>query len=92
MINIKTEFEKSTFNYDRQFDVLDVLPFEKEYIIQPNELSYYKTFNIKLSYLYDNFLYIYSRCFVPNFVVPTTYTGYIGVTGNSIGIYQDNEP
>ena len=89
MINIKTEFSKSNFNYDRRLNVYDILPFKNEYLIQPNELSYYKAFNMKLSYLYDNFLYIYSRCFVANFEVPTTYTGFIGVTGTSIGIYQN---
>lgn len=91
MINIKTEFNKSTYNYDRRFDVRDILPFKNEYFIQPNELSYYKSFNIKLSYLYDNFLFLYSRCFIPDFKVPTSYTGFIGVTGTSIGIYQNTD-
>jgi hypothetical protein len=89
MINIKTEFNKSNFNYDRTFDIVDVLPYNDEYIIQPNELSYYNTFNIKLSYLYDNFLYLYSRCSFPNFKIPTTFTGFIGVTGSNLGIYYD---
>lgn len=89
MNSIKTEFSKSNFNYDRRLNVYDILPFKNEYLIQPNELSYYKAFNMKMSYLYDNFLYLYSRCFVPNFEVPTTYTGFIGVTGTKIGIYQD---
>jgi hypothetical protein len=89
LINIKTEFAKSTYNYDRRFDVRDILPFKNEYFIQPNELSYYKSFNIKLSYLYDNFLYLYSRCFIPDFRVPTSYTGFMGVTGNDLGIYQN---
>ena len=89
MNSIKTEFSKSNFNYDRRLNVYDVLPFKNQYLIQPNELSYYKAFNMKMSYLYDNFLYLYSRCFVTNFEVPTTYTGFIGVTGTNIGIYQD---
>lgn len=89
MNSIKTEFSKSNFNYDRRLNVYDILPFKNEYLIQPNELSYYKAFNMKMSYLYDNFLYLYSRCFVSNFEVPTTYTGFIGVTGTKIGIYQD---
>ena len=91
MINIKTEFAKSNYNYDRRFDVRDILPFKNEYFIQPNELSYYKSFNIKLSYLYDNFLYLYSRCFISDFKVPTSYTGFIGVTGDDIGIYQNTD-
>jgi hypothetical protein len=91
MVNIKTVFENSEFNYDRQFNVVNKLPFDDEYFIQPNELSFYKTFNIKLSYLYDNFLYLYSRCSIPNFKIPTTYNGYIGVIGGNIGIYQDTD-
>ena len=89
MTSIKKEFLNTNFNYDRRLDVYDALPSKIEYLIQPNELSYYKSFNMKLSYLYDNFLYLYSRCFITNFEVPTTYTGFIGVTGNDIGIYQD---
>jgi hypothetical protein len=89
MISIKTEFENSEFNYDRTLNDKDILPYTKEYFIQPNELSYYKSFNIKLSYLYDNLLYIYGRCFIPNFKIPTTFTGFIGVTGNNLGIYND---
>lgn len=89
MIDIKTEFEKSDFNYDRKLNVNDVLPFSDEFLIQPNELSFYKTINKKLSYLYDNFLYIYSRCSVPNYQIPTSYSGFIGVVDSDIGIYQD---
>lgn len=89
MTSIKSEFLKSEFNYDRTFLIYDELPYKNEFIIEPNELSYYRTFNIKLSYLYDNLLYIYSRCFIPNYKIPIKYTGFIGVTGNSLGIYQD---
>jgi hypothetical protein len=89
MISIKTEFNKTDFNYDRTLYVVDTLPYTEEYIIQPNELSYHTSFNIKLSHLYDNFIFIYSRCFFPNFKIPTTYTGFIGVTGNDLGIYSN---
>jgi len=91
MKSIKLEFNNTNFNYDRTFEIVDELPYQSEYIIQPNELSYYNTFNIKLSYLYDNFMYIYSRCSFPNFNIPTTYTGFIGVTGNDLGIYRNTD-
>ena len=91
MKSIKQEFNNTNFNYDRTFEIVDALPYQKEYIIQPNELSYYNAFNLKLSYLYDNFLYIYSRCSFPNFNIPTTFTGFIGVTGNDLGIYRDTD-
>jgi hypothetical protein len=90
MIAISSEFEKSIFDYDKTIDVLDVLPYNKnEIIIQPNELSYHRTINVKLSYLYDNFMYLYSRCSIPNYVIPTTFNGFIGVTGSKVGIYND---
>lgn len=89
MNSIKQEFEKTEFKYDRIFEVGSNLPYSLEYLIEPNELAYYNTFNIKLSKLYDNFLYIYSRCFFPNYEVPTTFTGFIGSSGGNIGIYQD---
>jgi multidrug efflux pump subunit AcrB len=31
-----------------------------------------KTFNIKISHLYDNLMYVYSRCFISNFIVYLT--------------------
>jgi len=90
MINISTEFKKSNFDYDRLIGVVDVLPYDKnEVTIQPNELCYHKTINIKLSYLYDNFMFLYSRCSVPNYKIPTTFNGFIGVTGSNIGIYNN---
>ena len=58
MIDIELEFNKAEYiyDYDKSIDVIDVLPYSvNEVLIQPNELSYYKTFNMKLSYLYDNF-------------------------------------
>ena len=89
MISITKEFEKTDFNYDKTVNVIDVLPYQTEFIIQPNELAYYRVFNTKISHLYDNFLYIYSRCSVPNFTIPTDCNGFIGVSGSNIGIYQD---
>ena len=91
MKSIKIEFNETNFNYDRTFDIVDSLPYVNEYIIQPNELSYYNTFNIKLSYLYDNFLYLYSRCSFPNFKIPTLFNGFIGVVNNQLGIYSDTD-
>jgi hypothetical protein len=89
MNSIKKEFEKTEFKYDRIFEVEENLPYSLEYVIEPNELSYYHAFNMKLSKLYDNFLYIYSRCFFPNYEIPTTFTGFIGSSAGEIGIYQN---
>jgi hypothetical protein len=92
MIDIELEFNKAEYiyDYDKSIDVFDVLPYSvNEVLIQPNELSYYKTFNMKLSYLYDNFMYLYSRCSIPNYDIPTTFNGFIGVTGTNLGIYNN---
>ncbi len=86
---IKTEFQKGNFDYDKSVNVVDVLPYKSEFYIQPNELSYHKAFILKLSHLYDNFIYLYSRCSIPNFSVPSHFNGFIGVSGNALGIYQD---
>lgn len=92
MIDIEIEFNKEEYiyDYDKSIDVVDILPYSiNEISIQPNELSYYKTINKKLSYLYDNFMYLYSRCSIPNYKVPSYFNGYIGVTGSNLGIYGD---
>lgn len=90
MTNILSEFEKSNIEFDRSIDVDNSLPYKRlDCHIQPNELSYHKTFNIKLSYLFDNMMYIYSRCFIPNFIIPTNFMGFIGVSGSNLGIYQN---
>ena len=90
MTIIKTEFEKTGIEFDRSIDSKNILPYgPAHYQIQPNELSYHKTFNIKISYLFDNLMYIYSRCFIPNFIIPTEFKGFIGVVGGTLGIYQN---
>jgi hypothetical protein len=89
MIDVELEFNKSVYDYDKTIDVIDILPYSsKDFEIQPNELSYYKTFNTKLSYLYDNFIYLYSRCSIPNYNIPTKFSGFIGVTGTNLNIYD----
>ena len=89
MINIITEFDKTEFDYDRTLGIPNILPYQDNFYIQPNELSYYKTFNLKLSYLYDNLMFLYSRCSLPNYEIPTHFNGFIGVTGSDINIYQN---
>lgn len=90
MTSIKTEFEKTDIEFDRSIDTKNVLPYGSTYYqIQPNELSYHKTFNTKISYLFDNLMYIYSRCFIPNFIIPTEFKGFIGVVGGNLGVYQN---
>jgi hypothetical protein len=90
MIDIRTEFEKWNIEFDRSIDSKNILPYGPSlYQIQPNELAYHKTFNIKISYLFHNLMYVYSRCFIPNFVIPTRFKGFIGVLGNTLNIYQN---
>lgn len=85
MNNIFDEFKNSNIEFDRSINTNNELPYNSEhYHIQPNELSYHKTFNTKLSYLYDNLMYIYSRCFIPNFIVPTKFEGYVDAYDNTI--------
>jgi hypothetical protein len=90
MIDINTELKKTDIEFDRSIDSQNILPYGPfNYRIQPNELSYHKTFNIKISYLFYNLMYIYSRCFIPNFIIPTEFKGFIGVLGGNLGIYQN---
>jgi hypothetical protein len=92
MTNISTEFKKTNIQFDRSTDVKNELPYDSSYYhIQPNELAYYKTFNTKISYLYDNLMYVYSRCFIPNFAIPSNSEGFIGVNvSQNIGVYSNN--
>jgi hypothetical protein len=90
MISIKTEFEKSFYDYDKSTNFVDTLPFKSECYLQPNELSYYKTFNLKMSHIYDNLLYLYSRCSIPSYKIPSIFNGFIGVSGTSFGIYDSS--
>ena len=49
MIDIELEFNKSGYDYDKSIDFIDKLPYSiEDASIQPNELSYHKTFNTKL--------------------------------------------
>lgn len=92
MKNIRTEFEKTNIEFDRSIDTKNILLYgPTHYQIQPNELAYHKTFNTKISYLFDNLMYIYSRCFIPNFIIPTEFNGFIGVIGGTLGVYQNVE-
>jgi hypothetical protein len=94
MTNIRTEFEKSNIDFNRSIDTENILPYNAlHYQIQPNELSYYKTFNTKASYLFDNLMYIYSRCFIPNFIVPTSFESSVNVSDNikNFIVYNKND-
>jgi hypothetical protein len=94
MTNIRTEFEKSDIDFDRSIDTKNILPYNAlHYQIQPNDLSYYKTFNTKISYLFDNLMYIYSRCFIPNFVVPTSFKSTVNVFDDikNFIVYRKND-
>jgi len=83
MNTISTEFSKFNLIYDRAVTDVYQLPYSYEQIeIQPNELAVANTLNIKLRYLYENFLYLYGLCNVANFDIPTTYSGWFGISGN----------
>ena len=84
MNNLLTEFNASPFIFDRTVTDITVLPFSFSQIeIQPNELAVARTFNLKIEKLYNNFLYLYGICHIANFEIPTTHTGWIGLTGSS---------
>ena len=84
MNNLLTEFNASPFIFDRTVTDITALPFSFSQIeIQPNELAVARTFNLKMEKLYNNFLYLYGICHIANFEIPTTYTGWIGLTGSS---------
>lgn len=85
MTTLEQEFKNSTFVYDRMVTDDFKLPYTYEDIkIQPNDLAIAKTFNLKVSRLYDNLIYLYGLCRVANFDIPTTYEGWIGYAFGNI--------
>lgn len=77
MISIAAQFTNSGFEYDRipgetNFALPNTL---NEIKIQPNDLAVATTFNSKMSKLYDNFLYLYSLCFLSTLSINRDFKG-----------------
>lgn len=84
MKSVLTEFNQSRFEFDRIATDTFNFPFNLIDIeLQPNELAVASTINLKLSRLYDNFLYLYGLCSIANFLIPKTFTGWVGVSSRN---------
>lgn len=79
MTTLEIEFAKAGLTYDRMVTDNFALPYSYEDVkVQPNELAVAKTFNLKISRLYDNLIYLYGLCKVADFNIPSIYHGWIG--------------
>jgi len=82
MNSIANEAIKYGLVLDRSVDDVFSLPFTYDQIeLQPNELAVASTLNIKLEKLYFNLLYLYKLCNVAGYSIPSTYSGWFGLTG-----------
>lgn len=60
------------------------LPYSYEQIsFQPNDTISSELINLKLSHLYDNFVYLYNSSLISSNVIPVSSTGIAGITANS---------
>jgi len=83
MNSIATEFNNTELAYDRIVTDLFALPYDLPSVeIQPNDIVTESVLNLKLEKLYYNMLYLYGLCNISNFVFPTTFTGWVGLTGS----------
>jgi len=86
-MNIVDEIKKYSLVYDRHPGAKLQLPYKLEDIlIQPNEVIRDDTINLKLQHLYDNFLYLYSRCKMASNIVPISSSAILGVSANDLNL------
>ena len=68
---ISNIFAESQYKHDRFFNESFELPYNFDQIkIQPNELSTFRSLNLSIEKLYENFLYIFSLTELGNNIVP----------------------
>lgn len=71
-------------NFDRYVSQDLSLPYSFEEIkIQANETVSSDLINIKLKYLFDNFMHLYKNTLISSNVIPVSCTGIAGITGSS---------
>lgn len=75
----------SEFNRDRVVDDTLTLPYKlNDIVIEPNEIVNFFTLNTKISYLFENLLYTYSKLFLGSTNVPVNLTHTYGVTAKTL--------
>ena len=83
MNSIYKEFNSTELAFDRIVTDAFALPFTLTDVeVQPNDLVTESVLNLKLEKLYFNMLYLYGLCNISDFNFPTTFTGWVGVTGS----------
>jgi len=83
-MNIEAEFTKQNLLYDRYLDYKLSLPYDFDDIkIQANDTATYNLVNLKVTHLFDNFLYLYRNCKMASNVIPISSTGIAGVSAGS---------
>ena len=88
MTNIINETVKYNIIFDKTTQTFDSLPYEIDSIlIQPNEFAKHSVINRKLSYLHNNFLFLYKLCNYGEFTVPTSKN--FSYSGSNIAFYEE---
>ena len=78
---IETIFQSTEFKHDRFFDESFELPYDFDSVkIQPNDLATFRSFNLAVDKLYDNFMYIYGVTKMGSNVIPEALSGFAGVS------------
>lgn len=80
-MNISKIIEDSGIVYDRYPDQPIVLPYKlDDLLIQPNDTVASDVINLKLTHLYENFLYLYSKTKIASNLIPVSSTAILGVS------------
>lgn len=83
-MNISKVIENSGIIYDRYPDQLITLPYKlDDLIIQPNDTVSSDVINLKLTHLYENYLYLYSKTKIASNIIPVSSTAILGVSSFS---------
>jgi len=86
-MNIYEQAQQSEIIFDRYLDSEVVLPYNLDQIkIQANDTVSSELLNIKMQYLYDNFLYLYKETLIASNVIPVSSTAIAGITGNDTNV------
>ena len=84
MIPISTKFTQDNLIFDRVVGDFLRLPYNFDNIPVPvNELSVAGTLNLRMDFLYDNLLYLYSRSKILTNQIPYSYSEWLGITSGS---------
>lgn len=80
-MKISEELKNYNLIYDRFPDQKLSLTYGKDLLlIQPNDTVSSDLVNMKLQYLHENFLYLYSKCKIASSVIPVSSTAVLGLS------------